>query len=213
MASVPRVLVVDSDGTRALVLQQLFAASGFETVLSGTVAEGAASLDRHAVDVVIVSASAVPDIAPLLGEVGDANVVVRTNGSRSDPAAVRNWGAYATVAADSPSDVVVAVVDRAARDASMRRELALLRARAAEGVASRLIGRSAQVLQLRELIGRAAASQRTVLVSGEAGVGKDLVSHLIHDLSERARRPYLLVRCTEASSEESLASATRPRVT
>lgn len=201
MASAPRVLVVDSDGERALVLLELLAASGFETTCSGTVTEGAASLARDAVDVVIVSAGAAADLAPLLGEVGDANVLVRTYGSESAGMSARSWGAYEAVPADAPPDLVVAVVDRAVRDAAMRREMALLRARAADVGSSQLIGRSAQMAQLRELIGRAAASQRTVLVSGEAGVGKDLVARMVHDLSERATRPYLLVRCTEASAD------------
>ena len=201
MASASRVLVVDSDGERALVLQQLLASSGFETSLSVTVAGGAASLEHHAVDVVVVCADAANDVALLLVEAGDANVVVRAYVAERAGISATRWGAHDVIPPDAPSDLVVRLVDRAARDAAMRRELALLRTRAGEGVASQLIGRSTQISQLRELIGRAAASQRTVLVSGEAGVGKDLVARLIHDLSERATRPYVLVRCTESNAD------------
>jgi two-component system nitrogen regulation response regulator NtrX len=58
-----------------------------------------------------------------------------------------------------------------------------------------LVGRSTAMAHLRELIGRAASSQRTVLVAGEAGVGKDLVARLVHDLSERASRPFIRASC------------------
>jgi two-component system nitrogen regulation response regulator NtrX len=56
--------------------------------------------------------------------------------------------------------------------------------------------------QLRELIGRAAASQRTVLIVGEAGAGKDVAARLVHDLSERTARPYLRVRCGGTSADQ-----------
>jgi DNA-binding NtrC family response regulator len=44
-------------------------------------------------------------------------------------------------------------------------------------------------------VGRAAASRVPVLVTGEAGTGKDVVARLVHDLSDRAGRPFLIVRC------------------
>jgi two-component system response regulator AtoC len=52
----------------------------------------------------------------------------------------------------------------------------------------------------------------TVLVSGEAGTGKDVVARLIHDLSDRAGRPYIVVRCegaAPAALEEELFGAAR----
>ena len=74
----------------------------------------------------------------------------------------------------------------------------LLRAAAAEGPrlevgAGGLIGSSAAMLVTWKLIGRAAASSAPVLVTGETGVGKELVARAVHDYSARAREPFVAV--------------------
>jgi DNA-binding NtrC family response regulator len=53
---------------------------------------------------------------------------------------------------------------------------------------------------VRELVGRAAASRAPVLVVGEAGTGKDVVARLVHDLSDRANRPLMTVRCASVDA-------------
>jgi DNA-binding NtrC family response regulator len=57
------------------------------------------------------------------------------------------------------------------------------------------------MLALRELIGRAAASRMTVLVTGEPGTGKDVVARLVHDLSDRAGRPFIVLRCHQMQAD------------
>jgi DNA-binding NtrC family response regulator len=197
----PRILVVDTDVERAQALRQLLGVSGFDASHAIGIAGGIAALERAPADVIIAVGREVGDVAALLGESDDALVIVRVEKSSGLVWPARSWGVYELIDIDASSESLIAVVDRAAREAGMRRDLTLLRSRMADGLAASLIGRSGPMLQVRELIGRAAASQRTVLVTGEAGVGKDTVARLIHDLSDRAARPYLLVRCSEASAE------------
>jgi len=201
MPTTSRILVVDTDIERATALRQLLGASGFEVSHAAGNARGIAALERSAVDIVIAVGREVGDVAALLGETDDALVIVRVEKSSGLVWPARSWGVYELVDVDASAETLIAVVDRAAREAKMRRELALLRSRMADGIASSLIGRSASMVQVRELVGRAASSQRTVLVTGEAGVGKDMVARLIHDLSDRAARPYLVVRCSDTSAE------------
>jgi two-component system NtrC family response regulator len=59
----------------------------------------------------------------------------------------------------------------------------------------RLIGNSAEMREVQKLIGRAAATTTTVLITGETGTGKELVARLIHDSSDRASRPFVAVNC------------------
>lgn len=58
-----------------------------------------------------------------------------------------------------------------------------------------LLGESAALLKLRELIARVARSQAPVLIRGESGTGKELVARLIHESSPRANNPFVPVNC------------------
>jgi len=58
-----------------------------------------------------------------------------------------------------------------------------------------LIGSSHQMLELRQEIQRIARSDAKVLVTGESGVGKELVARAIHANSPRAERPFVAVNC------------------
>jgi len=58
-----------------------------------------------------------------------------------------------------------------------------------------LIGSSAVIAELSQEIDRIAKSDAKVLVTGESGVGKELVASAIHDRSARAHRPMVAVNC------------------
>lgn len=58
-----------------------------------------------------------------------------------------------------------------------------------------VIGRSPAHLQMIERIKAVATTDASVLITGESGVGKELVARLIHSLSERAAAPLVTVNC------------------
>jgi two-component system response regulator PilR (NtrC family) len=64
-----------------------------------------------------------------------------------------------------------------------------------------LLGHSAAMQELRELIIRVARSQAPVHVSGESGTGKELVARLIHDTSARRDGPFVPVNCGAIPTE------------
>ena len=66
-----------------------------------------------------------------------------------------------------------------------------------QGIVDRplIIGRSAAIQAICGLAERVAEGDAKVLITGESGVGKDLVAQLIHHRSRRARQPFVAVNC------------------
>ena len=59
----------------------------------------------------------------------------------------------------------------------------------------RLIGISDAVLQIREKVAKLSRSQAPVYISGESGVGKEMVARMIHDEGPRSAGPFVPVNC------------------
>jgi DNA-binding NtrC family response regulator len=71
----------------------------------------------------------------------------------------------------------------------------LEQARRQAGILPSLLGDSQVIAELRELIAAAARSSLHVLILGETGTGKELAARMVHDLSDRAGHPFLVVNC------------------
>ena len=65
----------------------------------------------------------------------------------------------------------------------------------------RLLGTSAEMQNLREMIARVARSQAPVHICGESGTGKELVAKLIHDSGPRRDGPFVPVNCGAIPTE------------
>ena len=64
-----------------------------------------------------------------------------------------------------------------------------------------LVGESAPIKNLKQMIARVAPSQSWVLLRGEKGAGKELVAQNIHYLSSRASRPFVEVVCSNLADD------------
>ncbi len=56
-------------------------------------------------------------------------------------------------------------------------------------------GRSKVMAELKELVEKVASSNANVLILGESGVGKECIAKLLHNLSPRKDKPYMVVDC------------------
>lgn len=68
-------------------------------------------------------------------------------------------------------------------------------------VASRLLGQSTAMAELRATLAKVARSQAPVYIAGESGVGKELVARTIHDEGARAAGPFVPVNCGAIPAE------------
>ncbi len=74
-------------------------------------------------------------------------------------------------------------------------------ATAAEPMNGPLVGSSPAIRAVQKMIGMAAASDATVLVTGETGTGKELVARALHDHGSRAAGPFVSVNCAAIPAE------------
>lgn len=64
-----------------------------------------------------------------------------------------------------------------------------------------MVGESAAIARVREIINKVAATEARVLITGENGTGKEVVAHLLHEQSSRANGPMVEVNCAAIPSE------------
>jgi two-component system response regulator PilR (NtrC family) len=98
-------------------------------------------------------------------------------------------------------DFVTKPVDLTVLRRLVQHALDLNQRRAAGSASGRLLGDSPRMQQLRHTIGRVARSQAPVYISGESGVGKELVARLIHEQGSRAGSAFVPVNCGAIPSE------------
>lgn len=64
-----------------------------------------------------------------------------------------------------------------------------------------IVGDSSRMKQAKDLLRKVAPSTLTVLISGETGTGKELISHAIHQLSPRRHKPFIRINCAAIPRE------------
>jgi transcriptional regulator with GAF, ATPase, and Fis domain len=90
---------------------------------------------------------------------------------------------------EARDDVAVPVTTEAPTAPSSRR------------VTGELLGASDQMREVRELVGRVADTDVTVLIRGESGTGKELVARAVHAASPRRERTFVKVNCAALPAE------------
>lgn len=64
---------------------------------------------------------------------------------------------------------------------------------------SRIIGKSNGMKRVMEVVEQVAATKASVLITGESGVGKELIADAVHELSDRKEKPFIKVHCAALS--------------
>jgi DNA-binding NtrC family response regulator len=200
MLTIARVLLAGGEVADLVGLREALESAGHQVGHASTLEESMRRVTGGEVDVVVLAAGLECSLAQLVGAQCGGSGAIVVLAHRPTATSVRDalhGGASEVVDASAEPHVLFSAVERVARESQLRRELAMLRARFGEASQHALIGRSAGMAHVRELIGRAAGSRVPVLITGEPGTGKDAVARLVHDLSDRSSRPFATVRCGE----------------
>src|SRR5580704_13386422 len=104
-------------------------------------------------------------------------------------------GAYDFVTKPFATSELRALVQKALEKRAIVTENLRLRAQLSQIEPRDLLGRSEPMRRIVDLVRRIANTRSTVLITGESGTGKERIARAIHDLSDRASKPFLVVNC------------------
>ncbi len=134
-----------------------------------------------------------------------AVVMISGHGNIETAVSAIKSGAYDFIEKPFKADRLVLVAERALEASRLRREVRELKTRSVQ--ASRIVGRSTVVNQLRQTIERVAPTNARVLITGEPGCGKELAARTLHEASIRASAPFIVINAatiTPDTMEEEL---------
>ena len=127
-------------------------------------------------------------------------IVISGHGNIETAIAAIRRGAFDFIEKPIKADRLMLVVERAIESAALRYENAALRNRA--GDEERWIGNSQAAATLRASIEKVAPTNSRVLISGPAGVGKELAARLIHKSSTRVEGPFVVVNAATIAPDQ-----------
>jgi two-component system nitrogen regulation response regulator NtrX len=193
------VLIVDDEANIRRMLGSLLRAEGFRVRESENASAAVREVTKIAPDVVILDLvmpgrTGLEILPELLAAAPEVPIVMMSGrAALSDAVQATKLGAFHFLEKPlSPESVLL----------TLRSALELRRARAVNrvlqdelGRGDQLIGRTASIERVRELVARLAATDARVLITGESGTGKELAAAAIHSQSARASRPFVRVNC------------------
>jgi two-component system response regulator HydG len=197
-----RVLIVDDELPMAEVLADGLAEHGFDAVAIPSSAEAARRLGEEPFDALVTDLR-MPEVDGLeLVSIArrvapSCPVIVMTAYSAVDTAveSIRR-GAYHYLTKPFKIDELAIFLRRALDETRLRRETQALKRTLQERYAiGNLVGRSAAMREVCDLVLRVADAAVPVLLLGETGTGKGLVARAIHAEGARARAPFVTVNC------------------
>lgn len=199
-----KILVIDDDKMVRWPLCQKLGREGFTTYEAGEGAEGLSQLEKQDVDMVLLDLKLPGDdgieVLRKIKHFDQEMTVVMMTGHGTVESAVEamKLGAFDYLRKPFNPDELMQVISRVSEVRSLKREVHSLRLRAAGKITTdNLIGKSPlmqNVISQAKMV--AAAETANVLLLGESGTGKNLISEVIHNLSPRSEEPFVTVTCT-----------------
>jgi DNA-binding NtrC family response regulator len=198
-----RVLIVDDEESARAGLASLLSTWGYDV---NQAVDGKDALEKAAefhpsvviADVIMPGLNGLDLLKPL-AELEPAAEVILLTGHATVESAVSAMkdGAYDYLTKPLDPTRLRVLLEKAIERVEVDREVTLLRRQLKESRGfGPLLGASPLMQEVYQFIELAAASSAPVLITGETGTGKELVARTIHQMSARAKGPFVAVNCS-----------------
>ncbi len=197
----PVVLIVDDEKNTREGLQKAFRHK-YDILLADSAENGLEILGNQTVDIVLTDLR-MPGMDGLsfirrVSTMHDAPLIIlfTAYGNVQTAVGAMKEGAYDYLTKPLDLDNLEMVVDRGLETRRLRDERDRLRTELDRkyGV-NGVIGESPAIIGAIESVRQVASAKSTVLLTGESGTGKEVMAHAIHQLSPRAKNPFVVVHC------------------
>jgi len=209
MTEARRILIIDEERPILLTLEALLGRHGFEIETAATATGGLNALKNKAAALVLLDLQ-LPDVQGLeildqiKTERPETQVIILTaHDTLNNAIESIKRGAYHFISKPYGPEELLSLVEKALEKQSLLRETQALRKKTEE-LEKRLeiaetrltpVFKSKSMQEIEELVNSMAPSEANVLITGESGVGKEVVANLIHQRSRRSDRPMVKLNC------------------
>ncbi len=200
----PTLLIVEDD--EGLCSQYRWAFPGYTVVTAHDRAAALVQIERHRPPVVVTDLGLPPDpdgvsegfavLDAVLRATPDAKVIVATgNGDRAHALRAIASGAYDFYEKPIDIEVLRAIIGRALRIHHLEADNRRLAETPGVSPVARIITASEPMLKVCRTVEKLAGANVPVLLLGESGTGKEALARALHDLSPRAKQPFIAINC------------------
>ena len=203
-----KIIIIDDERGIRNTLREILADEGHEVEVAENGKQGLEMAQAKAYDL-IFSDIKMPEMDGLEllkalkeGEETAETPVVMISGHGDVETAVQalKMGAYDFLLKPLDLNRILITTKNALESKNLKQETKQLRRKVVAKGAT-MVGESAAIMRVREIINKVAPTEARVLITGPNGTGKEVVAHLIHEGSARANAPMVEVNCAAIPSE------------
>ncbi len=199
------ILIIDDEKAIRKTLTEILSYEGYKIEEAGDGEEGLRKFKERAFDVVLCDIK-MPKIDGIefLDRVRDINpdvpvIMISGHGTIETAVEAVKKGAYDYIAKPPDLNRLLITIRNAMDKTNLVEETKVLKRKVSR--VDEMIGESRGIIKIRETIDKVAPTEARILITGENGVGKELVAKWMHEKSNRAASPLIEVNCAAIPSE------------